>query len=97
MHVTWRDGSETVISHEGGWLQTHGGKMMAKVPMKYRSALRLVVGPFVKKAAKRVAKVAPVVTVGFFAYDWYTGGPEHAVREATWPFGEFVPPSSCKK
>jgi RHS repeat-associated protein len=52
MHVFWPDGTETVISHQGGWLKTHGGKAKVAPPMRYRDSLRGVVKKFVKKAGR---------------------------------------------
>jgi RHS repeat-associated protein len=46
MHVYWPDGSETVISHKGGWVPSHGGRPTARPPMSYRPNLRPVVEDF---------------------------------------------------
>jgi hypothetical protein len=65
MHVTWPDGSESVINHEGGWDKTHGGRQLVKPPKKYRKALRPIVKKFVKKAGKAI----PVIGVFFWLAD----------------------------
>jgi RHS repeat-associated protein len=46
MHVFWPDGSETVVSHKGGWVPSHGGRPTAAPPMTYRPNLRPVVDDF---------------------------------------------------
>lgn len=62
MHVYWPDGSETVISNEGGWLRRHGGKTCAVPPKKYRKILR----PVVKKFVRRAGRMIPVVGALFW-------------------------------
>lgn len=42
----------------------------------------------VKKGLGAVAKKIPVVGIGFFIYDWVSGGVGHAVNELTWPVSE---------
>jgi hypothetical protein len=41
-----------------------------------------------KKVGGAVVRKIPGVGWGFFAYDWYTGGFQHAVNEALWPISE---------
>ena len=80
MHIKWRSGSESVITHLGGWAQRHGGKICAEIPKnKYiRGALRKLVNEFVKKAA---AKSIPLVVIGVTIYDTVTKGFGDALGE----------------
>lgn len=41
-----------------------------------------------KKGAGAVAKKIPIVGIGFFVYDWYSGGLGYAANEAVWPLSE---------
>ncbi|MBI1927085.1 hypothetical protein HYR99_22935, partial [Candidatus Poribacteria bacterium] len=41
-----------------------------------------------KKGARFICRKVPVVLVGFFIWDWASGGFGHAVNEATWPVSE---------
>jgi hypothetical protein len=62
MHVTWPDGSESVITAGGAWQKTHGGKKLVKPHRQYRDALRQVTRKFVKKACKiepKTSKTGP--------------------------------------
>jgi len=49
MHVYWNDGSETVINHNGGWDQRHGGRPVSVPPKSYRGNLRPVVSDFLRR------------------------------------------------
>jgi len=49
MHVYWKNGGETVITHQGGWAMDHGGKPTIAPPMSYRSILRPVTNSFLER------------------------------------------------
>jgi hypothetical protein len=64
MHVYWRDGTESVISARGGWLRTHGGKVLEKPPKAYRAALRQVTEKFTKKTCMSTPKLKGIGILG---------------------------------
>ncbi len=54
MHVFWRDGSETVITHNGGWALDHGGKPTVPPPTSYRKNLRPVSNSFLGRVRAKL-------------------------------------------
>jgi RHS repeat-associated protein len=69
VHIRWRDGSENIINHMGGWERRHGGRDLPPMPKgrKARAAVRKIAKPFVKRASK----VIPVAGLLFMASDLY--------------------------
>jgi RHS repeat-associated protein len=58
MHIRWRNGTQTIVTHKGGWQREHGRlRNLVQPPRHARPALKRVTKVFLRKALR----VVPVV------------------------------------